>query len=72
MEAIIHGMGIPFSLLPSPTLLHLAEIPASTCEETFLFCEVLVNRILRGMNKRPKQKILFVTEVFSFGVEAIF
>lgn len=47
-------MGILFPLLPSPTLLHLAEISALTCEETLVFCEVLVNRILIGLNKRPK------------------
>lgn len=47
-------MGIPFSLLPSPTLLHLAEIPASTCEETLLFCVASINRILIGLNKRSK------------------
>lgn len=44
MEATIHGIRIPFSLLPSPTLLHLEEIPASTCEDTLLFCEVLVKK----------------------------
>lgn len=34
-------MAISFSLLPSPTLLHLAEIPASIYEDSLHFVNYL-------------------------------